>query len=223
MLELLKEITESGKQTIKKRIAILGGSTTNDIKNCLELFLLNHGIKAYFSGCLTLTLGNTYHFPENKRKKEVFFVDYDLDTEKDIQIRENIENILQSYKDYSIKKEHHMYKLNNDIEGNFKIAESLLDKYSKASLVITTRLHCALPCLAMHTPVIFVMKNYDEKRYDGLIDLLNVIGKDKNGFFINTVLKNDNLVINSNKHEKYKDILTRLCDKFMGVDSEKNQ
>lgn len=33
------------KDFIEKKIAILGGSTTNDIKNVLELFLLNYGIK----------------------------------------------------------------------------------------------------------------------------------------------------------------------------------
>lgn len=46
--ELLKEIVASGKQIIKKKIAILGGSTTNDIKKCLELFLLNYGIELEF-------------------------------------------------------------------------------------------------------------------------------------------------------------------------------
>ena len=33
---------------IEKKIAILGGSTTNDIKNILELFLLDYGIKPIF-------------------------------------------------------------------------------------------------------------------------------------------------------------------------------
>ena len=33
---------------MEKRIAILGGSTTNDIKNILELFLLNYGIRPLF-------------------------------------------------------------------------------------------------------------------------------------------------------------------------------
>ena len=33
---------------LEKKIAILGGSTTNDIKNILELFLLNNGIKPLF-------------------------------------------------------------------------------------------------------------------------------------------------------------------------------
>ena len=33
---------------INKKIAILGGQTTNDIKNILELFLLNYGIRPTF-------------------------------------------------------------------------------------------------------------------------------------------------------------------------------
>lgn len=46
--ELLKEIAETKKATIKKKIAILGGSTTSDIKKCLELFLLKEGIESEF-------------------------------------------------------------------------------------------------------------------------------------------------------------------------------
>ncbi len=34
--------------SVEKRIAILGGSTTSDVKNMLEIFLLNYGIKAEF-------------------------------------------------------------------------------------------------------------------------------------------------------------------------------
>lgn len=37
-----------GTEFLKKKIAILGGSTTNDIKLILELFLLNHGIEPEF-------------------------------------------------------------------------------------------------------------------------------------------------------------------------------
>lgn len=45
--ELLKEL-EGNTQIITKKIAILGGSTTHDIKDMLELFLLNYGIKPEF-------------------------------------------------------------------------------------------------------------------------------------------------------------------------------
>lgn len=44
-----KELLHSDNGTfMEKRIAILGGSTTNDIKNILELFLLNYGIRPLF-------------------------------------------------------------------------------------------------------------------------------------------------------------------------------
>lgn len=41
-------LAEEGANRIQKRIAILGGSTTNDIKLMLELFLLNYGIEPSF-------------------------------------------------------------------------------------------------------------------------------------------------------------------------------
>ncbi len=41
-------LAEEGISFLKKRIAILGGSTTDEIRNMLELFLLNYGIKASF-------------------------------------------------------------------------------------------------------------------------------------------------------------------------------
>lgn len=44
----LKRLLEETPCTVEKRIAILGGSTTHDIKDMLELFLLNYGIKPVF-------------------------------------------------------------------------------------------------------------------------------------------------------------------------------
>ena len=46
--KLRRELLESGADFIDKRIAILGGSTTHDIKDALELFLLHHGIRCTF-------------------------------------------------------------------------------------------------------------------------------------------------------------------------------
>lgn len=43
-----KDLLENSENLIEKRIAILGGSTTSDIKKILELFLLHHGIKPSF-------------------------------------------------------------------------------------------------------------------------------------------------------------------------------
>lgn len=43
-----RELLENSDGFIRKKIAILGGCTTSDIKNVLELFLLNYGIKPEF-------------------------------------------------------------------------------------------------------------------------------------------------------------------------------
>ena len=45
---LRRRLFSDGTSRIKKRIAILGGSTTHDIKDVLELFLLNYGIEGEF-------------------------------------------------------------------------------------------------------------------------------------------------------------------------------
>lgn len=63
-------------------------------------------------------------------------------------------------------------------------AEKLLNKYKKSRLVVTTRIHCALPCLGLETPVIFVWnKDLASKsiklnapgRLDGLKDLFRIM------------------------------------------------
>lgn len=43
-----KQLIEDGPPRIHKKIAVLGGSTTNDIVSVLELFLLNYGIEPEF-------------------------------------------------------------------------------------------------------------------------------------------------------------------------------
>ena len=46
---LKRELLQNTQQTfLEKKIAILGGSTTRDIRDILELFLLNYGIRPCF-------------------------------------------------------------------------------------------------------------------------------------------------------------------------------
>ena len=69
-------------------------------------------------------------------------------------------------------------------ESRFQRAEKLIHLYSNAKLVITSRIHCALPCLGLNTPVIFLQNDDDSLastcRFSGLLDLLNVIHFRKN-------------------------------------------
>ena len=86
----------------------------------------------------------------------------------------------------------------------FQIAKELLDKYARAKLVVTTKLHGALSCLALHTPVIFISKFYDYKRFPGLYDLLNTIGNNETGIFnIRVNLDEKGFVYNSDKYLEY--------------------
>ena len=45
---LKKQLLADNSQRIHKKIAVLGGSTTNDIISMMELFLLNFGIEPEF-------------------------------------------------------------------------------------------------------------------------------------------------------------------------------
>lgn len=47
-IKLRKQLKSDKSVRIHKRIAILGGSTTNEVMRCLELFLLNYGIEPEF-------------------------------------------------------------------------------------------------------------------------------------------------------------------------------
>lgn len=46
--KIKKQLLNEKKEFLDKNIAILGGSTTNDIKLILEIFLLNYGIRPHF-------------------------------------------------------------------------------------------------------------------------------------------------------------------------------
>ncbi|MDR2193935.1 MAG: polysaccharide pyruvyl transferase family protein [Treponema sp.] len=55
----------------------------------------------------------------------------------------------------------------------FEYAESLIKKYAAALLVVTSRLHCALPCLGLETPVIFIAEDLQDKRLGGIKELFS--------------------------------------------------
>ena len=61
----------------------------------------------------------------------------------------------------------------------FDHAEFLLSTYSTAGLVVTTKIHCAIPCLAMGVPVILVHPNPNEERLAPAREFLRVISIDE--------------------------------------------
>ncbi len=180
-------------------------------------FLRSHGVEAYFSGCLTLTLGNTYRAPESERTNHIYFVDYQMGMDKNQKIDADIQKVLDTYPDCPISYLTHQYPKNNQPEKSLKEAEYLINRYARAGLVITRNIHCALPCLALNTPVILIVPTYDAKRFQGLLELFNFIGQGADGTYA-VSLKKDTTgkIINDCKHVPYADYLTRLCQAFTG-------
>lgn len=95
-------------------------------------------------------------------------------------------------------------------EEKFKIAEDLLAKYASAKLVVTSRIHVALPCLAFGTPVVFIHPERDTSRFSGLIDLFHTFTikqieetpkEELQHLFLNASIKNKQL------HHKLRDEL----------------
>ena len=79
-----------------------------------------------------------------------------------------------------------------------------MDKYARAELVITTRLHAALPCLAFNTPVILINKRFDNERFKGLYELLNTVGyNQQHRFEIRVNIDDKGFVYNSKKYLEY--------------------
>ena len=174
--------------------------------------LLKFKINAYFSSCLTTTLDIDYAVNNNERTEEIIFVDYKLgDYPK-------ADKYLLSLKEYNFKKiiyTTHYFNIKLSHIKRFQIAKNLLNKYARVKLVISTRIHGALPCLALNTPVILINKKYDYKRFNGLYELLNTIGINYNGKFEIKVNVNDNgFVYNSNKFLEYS---IKLKDKLRNI------
>ena len=105
-------LTKSG--LIDKNIAILGGSTTSEIKNMLEIFLLNYGIKPNF-----------YESEYNKFYEDAMFGNEELDNFHPdiIYIHTTNRNIIEYPTMYNDKK-----TINDMLENEYKKFENIWTK-----------------------------------------------------------------------------------------------
>ena len=146
----------------------------------LEL-LQENDIDAYYSGCLTLTLDNNnpQYKPDNPYIAVNVFKPWQvikyLKTKTDMPIYDVYQLTFNSLNEDYIKDKPDHYKLTSFYTEEEKMfqAENFLTIYENASCVITDRLHCALPCLALNTPVLFIdTAQYGLERLGGLTDLV---------------------------------------------------
>ncbi|AIM61445.1 hypothetical protein IX49_13280 [Cellulophaga lytica] len=207
--------------------------------------LQEKGIDAYFSGCLTLTLDN-YKVDDSERGDDIYIVDpfYNYPTKEKLfltpkhfvksilngnafklnKIQKHLKNIVSKDLLESAKYVTQVKPRNKETdEEKFAYAEDCLKKYAKAKLVITSRIHCALPCLAMGTPVIFLNgfnTFVDTCRFDGIEDLFNQVkvaddGSFTTNFNLNGKIDKDTIVKNLELHHKLADPLKEKCINFI--------
>lgn len=208
-----------------------------------RLLLEKHGFDAWFSGCLTTTLGLSYHrhpLSQSKTNPQVIFADispthpYQVNTKKlnpYLKIRRSVQSWIANRKLSSIIDDiipsNSTIEFTNHITASgkadsvyFSLAGSLLEKYANADLVITSRIHCALPCLGIGTPVILIVKDDGDNRFPGLLPWLNHITYTRHGKIkdVRVCLK-EGRVCNPDTYKPYSLKLAESCRNFMNIRS----
>lgn len=233
--------------------------------------LASKGVEAYFSGCLTLTLGQSYQAKE--RENKCYFVDPFIP--KKGKIIDEIYNTLWlathwntwnaiekitkklPYKKHFKKRIHacRLYRayinlftpetlleaeyishLNKGYLSNYETdqdrleeAARLVNKYARARMVVTSRIHCALPCLGLGTPVILTESREQSKkkacRMGGIRELFNIVIFNKigggGGIETNFPFNRDQKIsistapANKNSWKKYAATLIETCKEFI--------
>lgn len=124
------------------------------------------GISSYFSGCITLTLPNQ---PKLKVERPyVCVVDVDANV---------AEKLKKDYKDSEIELRFRTHtrttSADQSWEERVKMVEERLTEYQNALCVVTKKLHCSLPCLAMGVPVLLIKQMEDDIRFRPYYDWLH--------------------------------------------------
>lgn len=140
-------------------------------RKTLYLFL-GWGIPAYYSGCLTIT--TKAKVSTGKENGDIILVD-NVDHPVPGEVKNKLEKLLGK----DIKRVSHDPP---DVKENFKEyvenstnhMEELLQRYCKASLVITTKIHCALPCLGMGANVMLIHPNPKDPRLDTVKEFMEI-------------------------------------------------
>lgn len=104
-------------------------------------------------------------------------------------------------------------------EERLKEAERLVRQYAKAKMVITSRIHCALPCLGLETPVVFLKKTNAMEagscRFGGLEDLFNVINVENKGLIATFDFSRGTIPTNKTLWKNLANNLDKLCSSFI--------
>lgn len=192
----------------------------NEPIGCRDRHTLNSlkqkGIDSWFTGCLTLTLGEKY--TSMGKKEHVYFVDPCIPSTRQDRVKKVVTFLSHPFFVYKLSKKFHkqdnhdslitriskssqFFRLYSKIftkdclekaifmthedtnystmsdEERINEADRLIRMYAHAIFVVTGRIHCALPCLGLQTPVYFTQGLSENEisscRFDGLTELFN--------------------------------------------------
>ncbi len=105
-------------------------------------FLKSLSNDAYFSGCLTTTLLSNESLKNNKTNEYVLCVD----------LPDELVDYIKKHSHYKVYCVSNLITRMLSASGRFEVAKYMLYLYHNANLVITTRLHAALPSVLFGVP-----------------------------------------------------------------------
>ena len=106
-------------------------------------------------------------------------------------------------------------------DAMFAKADALLRRYERAPYVVTSRLHCALPCIAMETPVwVPLHPDFTTGRYGGNEDLMNVVRFGSDGRLCAPGGKLLGVPPVRTEYRAYAAELARRCEQFMEANAD---
>lgn len=170
--------------------------------------LRRHDVESYYSGCLTLT------FPaRDEAEVGSRIVACDLD-------HELLATLAKNTREPPLVTTHADTVMIDGID-RLRQASRLLRTYATAKAVLTTRLHCALPCLAMGTPVLFIASD-DERQRDRQQPALELTQHCSRAEFLTGRAKFDpeNLPANPTAFRTLAAQLAEKCHTFFGTSAQ---
>jgi hypothetical protein len=126
------------------------------------------GIPGYIAYCSTLT------FPRyNGPRQGTIIVDVHRDARAQLpsSLRDGSQRLSHEIIDPEI--------LYGSVATRHDFIQHRLEQYRTAELVITGRLHCALPCIAMGTPVVLIHQTPGSARFSGYEDIIPIHAIDR--------------------------------------------
>lgn len=138
----------------------------------------NFGIKAYYSGCVTLTLP-AFKKLDNGYICLVDVPDYIVDYVRD-KVKNRFEIKVMTHILPKIGEDIYLRHRELPINERFEFVKQLISTYSNAHCVVTSNLHTALPCLTQNTPVLLTFPRNGK----GITDIDTRIGD--NLFLLNS-------------------------------------